>query len=185
MTSLPGDKDCTKISNGGETLYQCDGTLYRSTYYQDEKVYEVVSDAAGETSEPVSVIGMGLSDPMIRGDLVRDMQERLVYAGYDVGGVDGVFGSGTETAVMWLQYDNGLDATGVIDVATAKLLGYEAPAVPGAPAVPASDPGAASQQLAPEPEPEPASDRAADTASDPTATDPTPDTGEARPAPSE
>jgi len=149
VTSLPSDGDCQKINDGGETLYQCDGTLYRSTYYKDEKVYEVVSDPPGAQTpaEPVSVIGLSLTQPLTRGDLVRDLQERLVYAGYDVGGVDGVYGSGTESALMWFQYDNGLDSSGVVDVETAKLLGYEAPAIPGAP--PAAEEAAAPATAAP------------------------------------
>lgn len=135
-TSLPDDKQCKEIRDGGETLYECDGVLYRSTYYDDEQVYEIVSDPPGEdvssagadsASGPQSVFGMSLTDPLTRGDLVRDVQNRLVAAGYDVGGVDGVYGTGTETAMMWFQYDLGIEPTGVIDVATAEALGYDVP----------------------------------------------------------
>jgi len=112
--------------------------LYRSTYYEDEKVYEIVSDPPAAAGQPQSVVGMGLTDPMTRGDTVRELQNRLVGAGYDVGSVDGVFGRGTEAAVMWLQYDNKLDSSGVIDPPTAQLLGYD---VPGA-AEPAAAPAA-------------------------------------------
>lgn len=126
-TSLPTDKDCQKVTEEGETLYLCDGVLYRSTYYEDEKVYEIVSDPPAEAGQPQSVVGMGLTDPFTRGETVREFQNRLVGAGYDVGSVDGVFGSGTEAAVMWLQYDNGIESTGVVDPATANLLGYDVP----------------------------------------------------------
>jgi len=158
--------------------------LYRSTYYEDEKVYEIVSDPPAEEGQPQSVVGLGLTDPFTRGETVRELQNRLVGAGYDVGSVDGVFGSGTEAAVMWLQYDNELDSTGLVDPATANLLGYDVPgaappATPPArevpPATPGTDPEAAvpadpvvPSAADPESEgpadPEPASDAGADDA---------------------
>jgi Putative peptidoglycan binding domain len=150
-TSLPADQQCQKVTQDGETMYLCDGVLYRATFYQDEKVYEIVSDPPPDSAGgPQDVVGLGLRDPMTRGDIVRDLQNRLVAAGYDVGGADGVFGSATETALMWFQYDNGMQTTGVVDPATAVALGYEspadpamapvAPAAPGGLPVPAADP---------------------------------------------
>ncbi|AZV78058.1 peptidoglycan-binding protein [Parasedimentitalea marina] len=172
-TSLPENSECEKITEDGETLYACDGVLYRSTYYEDEKVYEIVSDPPADEGQPQSVVGMGLTDPFTRGETVKELQNRLVGAGYDVGGVDGVFGSGTETAVMWLQYDNGIESTGVIDPPTAQLLGYD---VPGAQA-PATPPAA------PDPEAavpaDPATDAEAEAPANPA---PATDTGAAVPA---
>lgn len=113
------------MQSDGETLYNCNGVLYRSTYYQDEQVYEIVSDdPEAEAAEPNSVIGLGLTDPLTQGEVVRDLQNRLVGAGYDVGTVDGVYGSGTANAVEWFQYDNELEVSGVIDAATAEALGF-------------------------------------------------------------
>ncbi|NIZ63006.1 hypothetical protein DL239_18740 [Sedimentitalea sp. CY04] len=131
-------------------MYLCDGVLYRSTFYEDEKVYEIVSDPPAEEGQPQSVVGMGLTDPFTRGETVRELQNRLVGAGYDVGSVDGVFGSGTESAVMWLQYDNGLESTGLVDPATANLLGYDVPGAaepttPPAQEAPPTDPAANSE----------------------------------------
>lgn len=103
----------------------CDGVLYRATFYQDDKVYEIVSDAEGEAAtEPTSVVGLSLTSPLTSGEVVRDLQNRLVGAGYDVGGVDGVYGEGTVSAVEWYQYDNEIDSTGVVDAETAALLGF-------------------------------------------------------------
>jgi peptidoglycan hydrolase-like protein with peptidoglycan-binding domain len=139
--SLPADNQCQKVTEDGETLYLCDGVMYRATYYQDEKVYEIVSDPPAGEGEPQDVVGLGINDPMMRGEIVRDLQNSLVGAGYGVGGVDGVFGSGTETALMWFQYDNGLDATGFVDPATAIALGFESPASPPSdPTLPAAVP---------------------------------------------
>lgn len=145
VSTLPDDKDCRKVEDAGETLYDCDGTLYRPTYYKDEKVYEIASDLPQEVAQgPQSVLGLALTDPMTRGNVVRDLQTRLVGNGYDVGGVDGVFDSGTESALQWLQYDNGMEPTGFVDADTARLLGYgPADGVPAAPPpadAPAADP---------------------------------------------
>ena len=140
VSTLP-DNNCSKVMDGAETLYNCNGQLYRSTFYKDEKVYEAVSDAPNAASaEPTNVIGLALTKPMTRGAVVRDMQQRLYDFGYDGGGIDGVFGSGTSTALMWFQYDNGLDATGIVDVETAALLGYESPVGAPVPNLPATAP---------------------------------------------
>jgi len=145
--------------------------LYRSTYYEDEKVYEIVSDPPAEEGQPQSVVGMGLTDPFTRGETVRELQNRLVGAGYDVGSVDGVFGSGTEAAVMWLQYDNELESTGLVDPATANLLGYDVPgAAPPAQEVPPATPGTDPESAAPADPAEPPSEAA------PSAVEPEPDT---------
>jgi peptidoglycan hydrolase-like protein with peptidoglycan-binding domain len=48
------------------------------------------------------------------GNPVRRAQYRLTAAGYDVGGVDGTFGTKTETGVKKFQHDNGLTADGII-----------------------------------------------------------------------
>jgi peptidoglycan hydrolase-like protein with peptidoglycan-binding domain len=122
----------------------CDGVLYRSTYYQDEKVYEIVSDVPDESApaEPTSVVGLSLTDPYTRGEIVRDLQNRLVGAGYDVGSVDGVFGNDTDSALQWFQYDNGLESTGVVDTTTAEKLGF-LPSSP--PATPAAEPETAAE----------------------------------------
>lgn len=119
------------MQEDGETLYLCDGVLYRATYYQDEQVFEIVSDAEEEAAaEPTSVIGLGLTSPMTRGQVVRDLQNQLVELGYEVGSVDGVFGAATEAAILWVQYDNGLEQTGFVDRATAEVLGFDVPAAP-------------------------------------------------------
>jgi hypothetical protein len=134
--TLPEDKECEKVRSEGETLYSCDGVLYRATSYKDQQVYEIVSDpepqATQAPAEPDSVIGLSLTQPMTRGAAVRDLQNRLSGAGYDVGGVDGVFGSGTRDALEWFQYDNGLEVNGIVDVPTAGALGFR-PAGQGMP----------------------------------------------------
>jgi peptidoglycan hydrolase-like protein with peptidoglycan-binding domain len=58
------------------------------------------------------------SHPVVRrgstGLAVRRVQKRLTLAGYDTGGVDGIFGAGTEAGVKALQHDRGLTRDGVV-----------------------------------------------------------------------
>jgi peptidoglycan hydrolase-like protein with peptidoglycan-binding domain len=45
---------------------------------------------------------------------VRRAQKRLSLAGYDTGGVDGIFGPRTESGVKALQQDTGLTVDGIV-----------------------------------------------------------------------
>ncbi len=60
----------------------------------------------------------------MRGDDVKALQEKLIAAGYKVGpdGADGIFGNNTFRAVVALQEDRGLAATGIADQETIKAL---------------------------------------------------------------
>ena len=57
------------------------------------------------------------------GDKVSEMQRKLKNWGYYDGSVDGIFGSGTESAVKLFQRTNGLTADGIVGSATAAALG--------------------------------------------------------------
>lgn len=56
---------------------------------------------------------------------VADLQSALWDAGFDPGGVDGVFGNGTRTAVEAFQRDRGLVDDGVVGFNTASALGLD------------------------------------------------------------
>ncbi len=58
-----------------------------------------------------------------RGSDVKEVQRRLKQWGYYTGSVDGVFGTGTRSAVISFQKKNGLTADGVVGKATYKALG--------------------------------------------------------------
>ena len=59
-----------------------------------------------------------------RGDTVKSLQILLKQKDYDIGPVDGIFGSGTEDAVEDFQEKNNLLADGVVGKGTwAALLG--------------------------------------------------------------
>ena len=63
-----------------------------------------------------------------RGDVVLELQERLVTLGYAVGELDGVYGDTTENAVKSYQYENKLEMTGKVDKDLyRKMLGKELP----------------------------------------------------------
>ncbi len=49
-----------------------------------------------------------------RGVYVLVLQDALAAIGYDPGGLDGVYGANTRTAVMAFQYANGLTADGIV-----------------------------------------------------------------------
>ena len=57
-----------------------------------------------------------------KGDQVLRFQNRLSALGYLIGAPDGYYGTGTQLGVRLLQYYNGLDRTGVADIALQKLV---------------------------------------------------------------
>lgn len=58
------------------------------------------------------------SNPTIKrgstGNPVRRAQKRLTLGGYDTGGVDGIFGTRTESGVKRFQRDHGLGEDGIV-----------------------------------------------------------------------
>ena len=56
--------------------------------------------------------------PLLRGDDVAELQERLAAIGFDPGRVDGIYGAATRTAVAAFQRDTGLAADGVVGPST-------------------------------------------------------------------
>lgn len=60
-----------------------------------------------------------------RGELVKNLQSKLLSFGYDVGnrtGADGILGPATHRAIQKFQVDHGLEATGNWDNAAEKVL---------------------------------------------------------------
>ena len=61
-----------------------------------------------------------------RGENVYEMQQLLVDQGYlNIGGADGIFGGGTEKAVMQFQQDQGMEPDGVVWPLTRKRMEHE------------------------------------------------------------
>lgn len=61
-----------------------------------------------------------------KGDLVEILQRRLNVLGFEPGPIDGVFGSKTKKAVTGFQKQIGIDANGIVDMATAVQLKIDA-----------------------------------------------------------
>lgn len=79
------------------------------------------SSPASADAPAVAVTGLSRG---ARGEAVKSVQSALVGQGLDVaGGVDGIFGPGTESALKSFQQQQGLNASGVVDDATALALG--------------------------------------------------------------
>ena len=49
-----------------------------------------------------------------RGNIIKLLQEKLVSLGYNTNGVDGIFGTGTEKAIISFQKSNGLVVDGIV-----------------------------------------------------------------------
>lgn len=77
--------------------------------------------------EPVEVIRpsrvLRLTDPMMRGPRVRQLQEALASRGFAVGSADGIYGPQTESAVLEFQARHGLVPDGEVGDATWRALG--------------------------------------------------------------
>lgn len=58
-----------------------------------------------------------------RGDVVKQIQQKLKRWGYYGGSVDGIFGSATKKAVIYFQRKNGLTPDGIVGTKTLAALG--------------------------------------------------------------
>lgn len=111
------------------------GTREAVKYFQrtngltaDGVVGSATAAALGMTLSGTSSSGGGATSSGVlkrgsTGDKVKEMQRKLKSWGYYDGSADGIFGSGTESAVKYFQRTNGLTADGVVGSATAAALG--------------------------------------------------------------
>jgi peptidoglycan L-alanyl-D-glutamate endopeptidase CwlK len=76
-----------------------------------------------------------LSEGM-EGKDVLALQKRLQKGGFSPGAIDGIFGPATEAALIAFQKSDGLFPDGVVNVETAKALGFAASNLPPAPSMP-------------------------------------------------
>lgn len=92
----------------------------------------------GTTPAPSSSALSGLKVGS-RGDAVKQLQRTLMNAGFTVvGGADGIFGALTANALRSFQNANGVEASGVVDGATAAALDAVGAGSGGAPHEPAA-----------------------------------------------
>lgn len=86
----------------------------RPTWYSDEPKPE----------KPVLTRELYLTDPYMRGDDVRELQESLNDRKYNCGNADGVFGKKTDISVRNFQSDHALKVDGIVGKNTAEMLGF-------------------------------------------------------------
>jgi peptidoglycan hydrolase-like protein with peptidoglycan-binding domain len=78
------------------------------------------SDSTSSSAQSSSLVGLKIGS---RGEGVMKLQGKIMAAGFTVvGGADGIFGALTANALKSFQNANGLDMTGVVNDATAKVL---------------------------------------------------------------
>lgn len=82
--------------------------------------YEETSGNNSVTPPPVIY---RLTSPLMQGEKIKDMQRKLVLAGFDPKGMDGIFGAKTFAAVLGFQKAQGLVPDGEVGPQTAKALG--------------------------------------------------------------
>lgn len=76
---------------------------------------------------PQPLLVLRLTNPQMQGKLVRDVQRALKAAGFNPGGIDGIYGPNTVAAVNAFQVTSGLVADGEVGAQTAKALGITMP----------------------------------------------------------
>jgi hypothetical protein len=72
-------------------------------------------------ADPVGMI-YRLTTPLMTGEKIKEMQCKLQAAGFDTGGLDGVFGPHTHAAVLAFQLASGLAGDGEVGRLTARAL---------------------------------------------------------------
>jgi N-acetylmuramoyl-L-alanine amidase len=83
--------------------------------------YQPGSQTAGSITPPQTIFR--LTDPLMRGEMVRRIQTSLAAKGFNPGEIDGVFGTHTSAAVIAFQIDQGMLKDGEVGPATLKALG--------------------------------------------------------------
>ena len=93
--------------------------------------YDYTGSGSGDAAPETSAAEDPVSRPVLRrgsrGDAVKEMQERLLELGYDLGpcGADGIFGKKTLAAVKAFQKDQGIKTDGIVGRITYDCLWQE------------------------------------------------------------
>jgi peptidoglycan hydrolase-like protein with peptidoglycan-binding domain len=83
------------------------------------------SGAVANAAPQAAAAGGAAGAPTLSQAAVRNLQQRLRSLGFYRGGVDGIWGPGTQQALERFQQGRGLQATGQINPATAQALGLD------------------------------------------------------------
>ena len=117
---LPPSRGCTGSPQTGTVDAATDAALVKAAS----------GTAAAPAAAPSSYVGLRVGST---GPAVTKLQQAIMATGLVVrGGADGIFGQQTRTALLIYQRVNGLPQTGIVDEATARLLGLlDRPAAAG------------------------------------------------------
>ncbi|MFB2978541.1 peptidoglycan-binding protein [Microseira sp. BLCC-F43] len=120
-------------------------TLLRKTVYRMDSFKQLIANQKWDLTLPLMVRGLVISEetlikslrmsgddvesmrllqlrqPFMRGEDVREVQQALRKAGFNIE-VDGIFGSNTDTAVKQFQQNQGLRVDGIVGQATRTAL---------------------------------------------------------------
>ena len=111
----------TQTQNAVKLFQQKNGlTVDGIAGLQTLRAMGISTGSSGSGSNTVSSIPIKYGS---RGNDVKTIQSKLKNWGYYAGAVDGVFGSGTKSAVSSFQKKNGLTADGIVGSRTLKALG--------------------------------------------------------------
>ena len=123
---------------GNNTVIEAKGTPYGvvtshlSNWDEWGELKSIDYTAEEEERMPTNSVSRPTLRMGSRGEAVRDMQKRLLAAGYRID-VDGAFGSGTASALIAFQSAHGLTADGVCGPLTWAMLEGETKAQPSIP----------------------------------------------------
>jgi peptidoglycan hydrolase-like protein with peptidoglycan-binding domain len=86
-------------------------------------VLAVAIGAPAWAAEPApSAVGFERAEPAMSPDRVRDLQQKLMGLGYEVGRIDGVIGPRTREGIASFQRDHRLEASGHLNERTVAAL---------------------------------------------------------------
>lgn len=115
--------------------------LLRKTVYRMDAFKDLIVDRKWDLSLPLTVPGLSIDEqsltkgsssrrllrlqqPFMQGEDVRQLQEALIKAGYQVD-PDGIFGPATDKAVRQFQQDKNLTVDAVVGMQTLSALGLQ------------------------------------------------------------
>ena len=120
--SYTGDSSGNLTMHSMFTATTCPGPYLKSKFAWIAEEVNKRLGAAEPTVKPTAsgkVLRRGST-----GAAVKELQEKLIYIGYNLGkyGADGDFGTATETAVKEFQHNAGIDDDGIVGSITDKIL---------------------------------------------------------------
>ena len=124
-TSCPGDKyPLEEIKDAKEQAASSPTPAPTDQAYDFKSLQKYIGSEQDNIPGPETLGKCPLKKKGAIGNVVRWIQTRLNFLGYNCGKVDSIFGTKTQTTVINFQTQNGLSADGVVGPKTwAKLLG--------------------------------------------------------------